>query len=365
MAYFGNYNAPQMSSVQQVYQSYPPTTGLASYGGASAYRVPTQPNYYTGQSFSTTSDNDNYGLPVAGYGNSGYNTGYQTYGANISSYGGQNYATDSYGYAQQGDYTQTYPRTEEMTPQIEAAYEAATTQRRQPVIKRQVITVPGAPGKVQQIVRRLPTPTPDIVERVFVVKPQRDVVNLVIERPGTPPAQYKDRTIIGKPRKPLINPLVVRVASRSYPASNYYQQQQYVQALPAPTSGGQTSSYNYQQAQPTTSQTQQPTMSSQQYQQAGLSQTRLSQASQTQLNQPRQSFVVAPVQYDESQQQQQQPSVSQQQQALSGQYNYSVAYPAQQQQQQIGYGTTGYAANYQTQGYGSYPTSPYQYNMAY
>lgn len=346
MAYYGQYAIPQQTSVQQFYQAYPPSAGLASYGGASAYRMSSQPNYYNGPTYSTTSESENFGsnLPVAGYGNSGYNTGYQGYGANIGSYGAQTYTTDAYGYNQPS----AYPRNEDMTPQIEAAYEAATSQRRQPVIKRQVITVPGAPGKVQQIVRRLPTPTPDIVERVFVVKPQRDVVNLVIERPGTPPAQYKDRTIIGKPRKPLINPLVVRVASRSYPSSH---QQQFVQALPAPTSNtaDPTMSYTYQ-AQPTSSQAQQTL--SRQYQ-TNLSETRLSQGSHTQLNQ-QQNFVVAPVQYDDSQQ------PDQQQQALSAQYNYSSVYPTQQQTQN-GYGSTGYSASYQNQ----YQPSPYQFGRAY
>ena len=352
MAHYGHFSLPHQTSVQQFYQAFPASAGLASYGGASSYRVSSQPNYYNGPTYSSTSESENYGsnLPVAGYGNSGYNTGYQGYGANIGSYGAQTYTSEGYGYNQPG----TYPKTEEMIPQIEAAYEAATSQRRQPVIKRQVITVPGAPGKVQQIVRRLPTPTPDIVERVFVVKPQRDVVNLVIERPGTPPAQYKDRTIIGKPRKPLINPLVVRVASRSYP-STY--QQPFVQALPAPTStnvADQTVSYTYQ-TQPSSSQAQQTL--SRQYQ-SNLSETRLSQGSQTQLNQ-QQNFVVAPIQYDDSQQQDHQQQ-QQQQQALSAQYNYSSVYPVQQQAQ-TSYGNTGYSASYSNQ----YQPLPYQFGRAY
>jgi len=95
-----------------------------------------------------------------------------------------------------------------------AAYEAATGKRRQPVIKRQVITLPGVAGRIQQVVRRLPTPTPDIIERVFIVKPQRDTVNLIIERPATPPVQYKDKTVYGKQRRPLINPKIVTVAPR-------------------------------------------------------------------------------------------------------------------------------------------------------
>ena len=103
----------------------------------------------------------------------------------------------------------------QLTPQIEAAYEEATGKRRQPVVKRQVITMPGEAGRVQQIVRRLPTPTPDLIERVFIVKPQRDMINLVIERPATPPVQYRDRTVYGKSRRPIINPKVVTVQPRN------------------------------------------------------------------------------------------------------------------------------------------------------
>lgn len=102
----------------------------------------------------------------------------------------------------------------QITPQIEAAYEAATGKRRQPVVKRQVITMPGEAGRVQQVVRRLPTPTPDVIERVFIVKPQRDTINLIIERPATPPVQYKDKTVYGKTRRPIINPKIVSVAPR-------------------------------------------------------------------------------------------------------------------------------------------------------
>jgi hypothetical protein len=108
----------------------------------------------------------------------------------------------------------------QLTPQLEAAYEAATGKRRAPVIKRQVITMPGPAGRVQQVVRRLPTPTPDVIERIFIVRPQRDTINLIIERPSTPPAQYKDRTIYGKMRRPIINPKIVNVTPGNY----YYPQ---------------------------------------------------------------------------------------------------------------------------------------------
>jgi len=121
----------------------------------------------------------------------------------------------------------------QLTPQIEAAYEAATGKRRSPVVKRQVITIPGQTGRVQQVVRRLPTPTPDVIERVFIVKPQRDTINLIIERPNTPPVQYRDKMIYGKSRRPIINPKIVSVQSGNhYPQlenSLYYNQFQPIQ----------------------------------------------------------------------------------------------------------------------------------------
>jgi hypothetical protein len=137
-----------------------------------------------------------------------------------------------------------------LAPQIEAAYEAAALHRRQPVVRRQVIQVPGQPGQVRQVVRRVPTPIPDVIERVFVVKPQRDVVNLVIERPSTPPPQIKTRTVVQKPRRPVIHSQVVRVA----PKIQYQQQQQpqiQYAAAPAPQmsySAAPQQSYGYEYA---------------------------------------------------------------------------------------------------------------------
>lgn len=383
MAYYGNYGGQQQCQSSG-------GNGLAGYGGG-PYAVG-QPAYYAGPSYSTTSDNDFNSLPIAGYGGSYGSAGYGGYGGGYATTGGYGGAVsyapqaaaytsgDPYAaYAQQQQQYQsqpqqisyTQPQTTSITqqcppgcqpvqqqqqqcppgcqpvsqsddlsqlaPQIEAAYEAATGQRRQPVIKRQVITVPGNPGKVQQVVRRLPTPTPDVVERVFIVKPQRDVVNLVIERPGTPPAQYRDRTIMGKQRRPLINPRIVRVAARSqitqyqpqqssYNYSQCQQAPQYtqqVQALPAPSPAlnVQTvrvppSSYQYQQApqqcppgcQPALSQQYQPQMSQAQLSQASqsnlqpqpCSQQHLAapQQTQTQQQQPK-GYLIAPVQYED------------------------------------------------------------------
>ena len=103
---------------------------------------------------------------------------------------------------------------EKLGPEIEEAYEAFVEKSRKPVVKRQIIKVAGNPGKVRQIVRRVPTPKADVIERVFVVEPSNDIVNLIIEKPYTPQPEIKNRTIYTKPKKPVINQQVVRVPPR-------------------------------------------------------------------------------------------------------------------------------------------------------
>lgn len=86
---------------------------------------------------------------------------------------------------------------------------------RRPMLRRQVITVPSqCQGRVANICRRLPTPPPDVIERITVIKPPRDVINLCIEKPCAPGPCLQERTVCGKPRKPLIQPCVVQVPPR-------------------------------------------------------------------------------------------------------------------------------------------------------
>lgn len=356
-----NYGYPSAYSSGCYQQAVAPSTGLAGYGGASSYKVSiAQPVQYqqqqqqpaqSGRSFSTASDNGNntecvqsQTLPVTGYSMTGYGNGYPSYqqveqyyyqqtqvtsnqypGTMVtmqpqqtaSQHGSQSQHSmsqpsqsghQSFSQAQLNEVVQCDHQNDQLAnlaPQIEAAYEAASTQRRQPVIKRQVITVPGTPGRIQQVVRRLPTPTPDIIERVFVVKPQRDVINLVIERPGTPPAQYKDRTVMGKQRRPLIHPRIVRVPARSQFQQLQYQPQ-YLQALPAPSP-----MYNVQQQPPRV-----PTSCSYQYsqtpEQPALSQLSQGQLSSAEISQTSDSQIGCP---QSNQSMQSQPSQTQQQQS--------------------------------------------------
>ena len=313
MAYYGGYQTSQYGA-QPSYWMPQPSAGLASYAGYS-YRV-NQPSYSTNSD--NNNNNNNTEIQYAPMPNYGYNYPSSGY---MGNYGAPVYVDQyqpqppTYSYSQtqpvqtviqaqpsRSGVSEPVPTTtledvSQLAPQIEQAYEEAAGKRRQPVVKRQVITVPGEPGRVQTIVRRLPTPTPDIIERVFVVKPQRDVVNLVIERPRTPPAQIKDKTVVGKSRRPLIQPKIVSVQPRFQQIQYPYQY-----ALPAPP----TSSYAYQQpqVQPVTTAT--STMTSQ----PQISQSRMSQVSQAQMptqstsSQKSRGYLVAPVQYEDYVQQQ-------------------------------------------------------------
>ncbi|CAF0720213.1 unnamed protein product [Brachionus calyciflorus] len=97
---------------------------------------------------------------------------------------------------------------------------ASLTDCKRPILRRQVITVPSpCPGRVAYLTRRLPTPPPDIIERITVVKPPRDVVNLCIEKPSQPGPCYQERNICGKPRKPIIQPRIISVNPRCNPCA--------------------------------------------------------------------------------------------------------------------------------------------------
>ena len=91
-------------------------------------------------------------------------------------------------------------------------------QVKQPTVKQEMFEADSTcPGRVINMTRRLPTPPPDVIDRVTVVKPTRDVVNLIIEKPDQPPPCLQQREVPGKPSKPIIQPRVVSVPPRSNP----------------------------------------------------------------------------------------------------------------------------------------------------
>ena len=93
--------------------------------------------------------------------------------------------------------------------------------KKESALYRQVITVPGPPGRMLTAYRRLPTPEPDVLQRVYVVKPQRDVIDLVIQCPSSPAAHLTERTIYSRPHRPVIIPRIVQQQLGSTQFTNY------------------------------------------------------------------------------------------------------------------------------------------------
>lgn len=169
----------------------------------------------------------NGAYPDPSYGN-GYNLGGTTSASGYAAPAYNNYydgLNQGYGYATgypTAGYPTAAPAAQAAPPQLDETILAEIenrlqqyARRRQPVLRRQIISVPGAAGRVQQVVRRLPTPPPDVIERVYVEKPQRDVVNFLIERPSTPPPRVQEKRVVERPHGPVINQQVVRVAPRT------------------------------------------------------------------------------------------------------------------------------------------------------
>lgn len=99
-------------------------------------------------------------------------------------------------------------------PKTSLLANVCTTQSRVPHIHKQLVKVVGTPGKVQELVQRLPTPVPDCIEKTVVETPGQDTINLVYERPLTPPPQIVEKHIIEAPPPPIINCFERRVPHR-------------------------------------------------------------------------------------------------------------------------------------------------------
>jgi len=142
-----------------------------------------------------------------------------TYGA-FCSYAGSYYGGEA-GYEKSGDIYQ---------------------QRRQGRIRREQIRLPDQPGAVRQVRHRLPTPEPDILERVYIRRQPNEVVEEIIEEPTTPPPRVQERTVVEPAGPPQVVRKVIRVPARSQ-GYQYQQQQtlnQYGSAsgVNAPAAGG-------------------------------------------------------------------------------------------------------------------------------
>ena len=83
---------------------------------------------------------------------------------------------------------------------------------RAPQVFKEVAKVPGAPGKISEVIRRLPTPTADVIDKTIIEYPGQDTVNIVYERPSTPPPNIVERRLVEAPPPAQVNCFERRVA---------------------------------------------------------------------------------------------------------------------------------------------------------
>jgi len=94
-----------------------------------------------------------------------------------------------------------------------------------PQHRKEVVKVNSkCPPRVATIRRRLPSPEPDIVERVTMVKPPQDCINIIIEKPSMPGPCCIDRIEHEPPQRPNIRHNVVCVppSSKCPPGTKAY-----------------------------------------------------------------------------------------------------------------------------------------------
>jgi len=85
---------------------------------------------------------------------------------------------------------------------------------RAPQVFKEVTKVPGAPGQVHEVIKRLPTPTADLIDKTIIEYPGQDVVNVVYERPTTPPPNVVERRLVEAPPPAQVNCYERRVPHR-------------------------------------------------------------------------------------------------------------------------------------------------------
>jgi hypothetical protein len=177
--------------------------GLASYGG-----YPQQPAFSGSYGYGSPAPALSYTAGAPAYSGTYPAGGLASYGHSASSEAiDLNSLPPFTGYSPYGqqmmDPSQccNYSTLDINDPQLNQQVEqivASLYECKRPMLRRQVVTVPAScPGRVLNITRRLPTPPPDIVERITVVKPPRDVVNLCIEKPCQPGPCFQQRQICG------------------------------------------------------------------------------------------------------------------------------------------------------------------------
>ncbi|CAM2718501.1 unnamed protein product [Rotaria socialis] len=107
----------------------------------------------------------------------------------------------------------------------EVGNSAPVAARRQAQYRRQVIRLPDPPqGPARQVRRRLPTPEPDVLERVYIQRAGPDIIEEITEIPQTPPPRVHEKTVVEPAGPPRVIKRVIRVQGRSAGAASYQQQ---------------------------------------------------------------------------------------------------------------------------------------------
>ncbi|KAI0988082.1 hypothetical protein GJ496_004605 [Pomphorhynchus laevis] len=231
---------PQIPIVQPPMQQFPSGgsydfgySGSSSYGDASAgiqsYGIP---GYDQGFSGGYSNSLQNYGstFPSTGSqvwsGGSQYQgglssgSGLQMYGSQCSSgfapgidctYGsGQYMGSSSFGSGGQicgGQLGGYYPMTNQ--------YQCGTGQMECGRVFRQVIALPEPPPEPIYNRQRLPTPPPDIYERILVCRPPRKIMYNIVEQPTCPPPVVRNQYVMGNAEPPSVMNQVMHVPPKS------------------------------------------------------------------------------------------------------------------------------------------------------
>jgi hypothetical protein len=91
-----------------------------------------------------------------------------------------------------------------------------TGERRPGRHRKEVIRCPEqSRGPTRQVRRRLPTPEPDILERVYIQPTGAECIEEITEIPTTPPPRLQERTVVEPAGPPQVIKRVVRVPPRS------------------------------------------------------------------------------------------------------------------------------------------------------
>ncbi|KAL7677288.1 hypothetical protein ACOME3_003524 [Neoechinorhynchus agilis] len=122
-------------------------------------------------------------------------------------------------------YTRPQSRSRAYSPvsassdEYEARSVSRSSSRARPA--RDVVRCRTPPPLVKRIVERVPTPEPQIVERVVVRPAPQTIVERVIERPRTPPPRIVHREVTESPQPTIVRTRVVKVDGRGHHYGNH------------------------------------------------------------------------------------------------------------------------------------------------